>query len=239
MGKSVYAESPIKLIRKVLTSRSLGQQCFTSNQIRAWVLAEYPKTTEERFSTNIKILTTNDPARRNWPEHLNGENDFLYRKQDGTFRLFRPGKDPRPRKKEAMPDKHSSRFPRQSSDNERKLRDALSLSLEALEPGLRHFDVNNSVEYPITGGAIDILAVDAKGALVVIELKVGLANSRAVGQVAHYLGWVRKHLPCPRGVRGILVSRETNKSLEYAIGEIRPRVQWMPFPQDVWSKALR
>ncbi len=99
MGKSVYDESPIKLIRKVLTSRSLGQVHFTGDQIRNWVRAEYPEVTEERFKTNLIILSTNDPKRLGHPVHLDPDNDFLVVVGPKAYRLFCPGKDKHPLKR--------------------------------------------------------------------------------------------------------------------------------------------
>ena len=63
-------------------------------------------------------------------------------------------------------------------------------------------------------GRIDILAQDAKGQRVVIEVKVGEAKDSAVGQIARYLGWYARADGKP--ARGILIAAEFPEGVRYA-----------------------
>ena len=75
-------------------------------------------------------------------------------------------------------------------------------NIDQLEPGLTIVD--GGTERNVPAGRIDITAEAPDGALVVIELKAGRADLRAIGQVLSYMGSV-DHEP-DRAVRGILVA---------------------------------
>lgn len=68
-------------------------------------------------------------------------------------------------------------------------------------------------------GIIDILAKDpASNTFVVIELKKGQAADRVVGQILRYMGWVQGNLAINgEGVRGIIICKEPDQRLSYAI----------------------
>jgi hypothetical protein len=75
-------------------------------------------------------------------------------------------------------------------------------------------------------GYIDILAKDQRGHFVVIELKKGRKNDEVVGQVLRYMGWVRQHLvKQEEDVRGLIIVRDKDAKLEYAVREISTKVQ--------------
>ena len=75
----------------------------------------------------------------------------------------------------------------------------------SLEPGLAPHAEYPLQEFMTDVGRIDILCVDKAKRLVVIELKSGHADDRAVGQIARYMGWVKQNLPEGPDSRGILV----------------------------------
>jgi hypothetical protein len=79
--------------------------------------------------------------------------------------------------------------------------------------------------YTGDAGYIDILATDKKDNFVVIELKKGRKNDEVVGQVLRYMGWVRKNL-CNKKqeVRGVIVVKDKDPKLEYALKEIANKV---------------
>jgi endonuclease len=102
---------------------------------------------------------------------------------------------------------------------ESDLRNFLSKNLNALEPGLRLYEEEGikGIEFPVGGRFIDILALDAKGAYVVIELKVSRGYDRVFGQLRRYMGWIAKHhAEQGQTVRGIIVAREINEDLVLA-----------------------
>lgn len=85
---------------------------------------------------------------------------------------------------------------------ERDLQTALRASISQLEPGLTVID--GGAERGVPSGRIDILARDAAGAFVVIELKAVKAQRDAVAQVLAYMGDL--HDEAQGRVRGILVA---------------------------------
>ena len=96
---------------------------------------------------------------------------------------------------------------------ERDLQAALRRSIDQLDPGLTIVD--GGAEYNVASGRIDILAQDASGRRVVIELKAVRASRDAVGQILAYMGDIQEQTG--EEVRGILVAPEfDNKSLSAA-----------------------
>ncbi len=86
---------------------------------------------------------------------------------------------------------------------ERDMQAALRLAITDLEQGLEIIDAG--AERFVESGRIDITCRDNSGAVVVIELKAGVAGQRAVGQVLSYMGDINAE-EAPTPVRGILVA---------------------------------
>lgn len=85
---------------------------------------------------------------------------------------------------------------------EKDLQAALRMSIAQLEPGLTVID--GGMEKVVPSGRIDILARDASGTLVVIELKAVKAPRDAVAQVLAYMGDL--HGEAQGRVRGMLIA---------------------------------
>lgn len=83
-----------------------------------------------------------------------------------------------------------------------------------------------SQQYPTEGrDRIDILVKDKKdGSFVVIELKKGQTNDDTVGQLARYMGWVKKHKANGKGVKGIIIARSNDPRLRNAL-EVVPNTE--------------
>ena len=88
-------------------------------------------------------------------------------------------------------------------EKETELHKALRANVEQLEAGLKIID--GGKERTVPSGKIDITAEDENGKTVVIELKSGVADRDAIGQIASYLGDVANGGP---GIRGILIAHE-------------------------------
>jgi RecB family endonuclease NucS len=108
---------------------------------------------------------------------------------------------------------------------EKDLQRYLSDNLHIIEPGMTLFQDEDisGFEYPAGGGRrIDILAKDAGGNFVVLELKVEKGYDRVVGQLLRYMNWVRKELAEPgQRVRGIIVCRTMSEDLILACSSIK------------------
>jgi hypothetical protein len=68
-------------------------------------------------------------------------------------------------------------------------------------------------------GIIDVTARDPKGATVIIELKPGLAEEKALVQLLRYVGHARKANP-NKEIRGILVAHDFEERLKYSVSMI-------------------
>jgi hypothetical protein len=96
---------------------------------------------------------------------------------------------------------------------ERDLQTALRSDISQLEPGLQIADGNQ--EAKVEAGFIDILAKDAEGSWVVIELKAELGRPAVVAQTLAYMA----SIAAERGgsVRGIIVASDFDRRVELAV----------------------
>jgi hypothetical protein len=94
---------------------------------------------------------------------------------------------------------------------ERDMQRALRNKITSLEAGLRIIDAG--VERAVDSGFIDITCED-DNSIVVIELKAGKADSRAIAQILGYMGDLQEEEG--RQVRGILVAHDFDKRTKSA-----------------------
>ena len=74
-----------------------------------------------------------------------------------------------------------------------------------------------SQQYQTDVGPIDILARSKHGGShTVIELKKGQTSDQTIGQVARYMGWVKKNLADPN-VEGLIIAKGIDNKLEHAV----------------------
>ncbi len=74
-------------------------------------------------------------------------------------------------------------------DLEKRLEEIISAKLSILDPGLMQIGRQVPTAF---GGYIDILAIDAIGSLVVVELKKGKTPREVVAQLLDYASWARR-----------------------------------------------
>jgi RecB family endonuclease NucS len=100
---------------------------------------------------------------------------------------------------------------------EKDLKSSLCNQISALFPGYKIFGENKEgIEYAIEGKRIDVLLENiATGSLLVIELKSGVADFRVFGQIAVYLGLLKRQFP-DRKAEGVIISGEVDDSLRNA-----------------------
>jgi hypothetical protein len=183
----------------------------TAKQIKDAINAEYPNQWQPAtLQAHLYACAVNNP--KAYIHHPFVEK-FLYRNADGTFELYSevqhgPNERAPPEGDDEVAE--VAELVETSISLERDIEDHLVNNLDAIERGLtlvgRQF--NTDV------GRIDILAQDAAGTRVIIEIKVGEANDSAIGQIARYLGWfARTEGNAPRG---ILIAGEFPEGVRYA-----------------------
>ncbi len=96
---------------------------------------------------------------------------------------------------------------------ERDMQRFLRGDITRLELGLTIID--DGAERAVLSGFIDILARDASGAVVVIELKAGKTDARVIGQVLGYMGDIADDDE-PQTLRGIIVAHEFDQRTKSA-----------------------
>lgn len=102
--------------------------------------------------------------------------------------------------------------------DEKEFEKYIKKHLNELEEGLKLEEVKGR-EYLNLNNKIDILCTDKNRNYVVVELKVKRTTDYVVGQVSRYMGYIRQewnHVT----VRGIIVTPEYNKNLEYAVSNV-------------------
>lgn len=100
-------------------------------------------------------------------------------------------------------------IPVQKLSLERDMQAALRREIRQLSPSLTIID--DGAERSVDSGFIDITCCDqTDDALVVVELKAGRADSRAIAQILGYMGDLAEEEPNKK-VRGLLVAHEFDK----------------------------
>lgn len=101
---------------------------------------------------------------------------------------------------------------------ERDLENWLLTHLDALQDGFQLYRDDGITGHQLPAGdagRLDILAKDDHGTYIVVELKAGTADDRALGQLLGYMGWVQQELAEETSVRGILVAQSFSERVKY------------------------
>lgn len=195
-------------IKKFLEARGAPA---SSQEIRRHIEAEYAGQWQPRtLQAHLYGCVVNNP--KAYVHHPSSER-FLYKSRDGTFELYSEhlhGPNAWAPTGDDSDIESVEELVETSISLERDIEDHLIHHLEGIEKGLAYVDRQVVVDV----GRIDILAKDANGQRVVIEVKVGEAKDSAVGQIARYLGWYARADGKP--ARGILVAAEFPDGVRYA-----------------------
>lgn len=207
---------------------SAADSPVSADQVRAHINATYPgKWQPSTLTAHMYACSVNRP--RAYLHHPSAER-FLYRNDNGMFSIYDPlihGPNVwAPVAEEVEVEGGSGErvedLIEASISFERDIEDHLIRNLAAIEPGL----VFKSRQEVIDVGRVDVLAEDASGRRVVIELKAVAGKDSAVGQIARYLGWYQK-LDGKRP-RGMLIAPEFAEPIRYAASAI-PDLQLVSF----------
>ena len=221
-------DRPVRLLmREMADEFQLGPgDIFTREEALKWFQTRYPLVKEGTIVAHLTRLSTNNPTRLHY--NARTDDDLFFQVESGRFRRYDPKFDPQPiHDRAGVPDGPERRgTPVTDADPtssefayEHDLRDYLARNLHVIEPGLKLYEEEGvtGIEFPAGGRFVDILAVDAKGGYVVIELKVSRGYDRVVGQLLRYMNWIEMHQADPgQAVRGVVVAKEVSEDLRLA-----------------------
>ena len=182
-------------MREMVSEMPIGaHQTITKDDVLNWFKARYPKIKESTITAHLIRFSTNAPTRLHYSAKP-GEDDVFFKLDGSHFRLYDPVADPPPIQ-EGKPGPGIVAPKAESEDEdeptsaatfayESDLRNFLSKNLSVLEPGLRLYEEEGikGIEFPVGGRFVDILALDARGAYVVIELKVSRGYDREIARI--------------------------------------------------------
>jgi hypothetical protein len=217
---------PVRVLMKEMVAdlAKAPDAIFTKQDAIKWFAQNYPKIKVGTVTAHLTRLSTNARSRIHYSAKP-GEDDVLYQIDGSHYRHYRPGQDPAPiyageaigetstvaEGEDEEPSSAGGEFA-----YEEDLRHYLAKNLSKLESGLRVYEEEGitGIQFPVGGRFIDILATDAKGGLVVIELKVSRGYDKVVGQLLRYVAWIKKNLAEPnQNVRGVIVARGISEDL--------------------------
>lgn len=239
MARTIYEKPTRALLKDMLADWKLQPgQVFTAKRAIDWFEARYPKLKPGSINAHLVQASTNDRSRLHHPS-TKASDDLLYRVAPRQYRLYEAGKDPAPIHEMvegdiALDEANATEDEQEPGGEaspgssefllERDLQRYLAENLHCIEPGLQLYDDEglSGIEYDAGGRRIDILATDASGGFVVLELKVSRGYDRVVGQLLRYMNWVRKELAEPgQRVRGMIICRSISEDLCLACASIR------------------
>jgi hypothetical protein len=227
---SIY-ERPTKALMLDYAKENLKPgQVFEKRNAVDWFKARYPDIRPTTVQMHVEGMAVNSTVRKHHANIKPGSgHDLFFKVGPGRFRLWDKLADSAPLYREQIGPNDAvyddARMevsePAETSQEfafERDLRNYLSKNLSAIEPGLTIYQDEefSGIEFPVGGRFIDILAMDSRGAYVVVELKVSRGYDRVVGQILRYMAWVKNHIASGKPVRGIIVANEVSEDLKLA-----------------------
>lgn len=231
---------PTKELMKEFTKEKLAKgQIFSKTDAAHWFSKHYPKIKSSTVEMHVEVMSVNSTSRQHHPNIRSGSGHDLFFKVDrGSYRLWDPENDPQPRYKDDI--EKSKRADQNndakeitaenSEDNEHISRFAYEIDLKnylintlgTLEPGLSLYNEEgrNGINFPVDNQFIDILAVDAQGNYVVIELNVSKSYDRVIGRLLRCMSWIEKNLADEKKIRGWIIAREISEDLKLAAARV-------------------
>lgn len=219
-------ERPVRILIRDMIAELAPQLgvLFTRSSAIEWFAQKYPNIKQGTITAHLVRFSTNNTTRLHYS--AKPDEDLLFQMDSAHFRLYDPSTDPPPVHSKSDISAAREQVTEPSQDEgpsefayESDLRGFLAKNLSVIEPGLRLYQDEgiSGIEFPVGGRFVDILAVDAAGRLVVIELKVSRGYDRVVGQLLRYMAWIDKN-QAERGqaVRGIIAAREISEDLKLA-----------------------
>lgn len=240
-------DKPVRLLIRdmVAALAPTPAQQFSKDSAIEWFAQHYPKIKEGTISAHLIRFSTNAPSRLHYS--VRADEDLLFQVDGSHFRLYDQKSDPAPihSKSDATASQEKSVEPTETPSPsefayESDLRDFLAKNLSLIEPDLQLYQDEGitGIEFPVGGRFIDILALDAKKRLVVIELKVSRGYDRVIGQLLRYMAWIEKnHAEPGQGVRGIIAAREISDDLKLACSYL-PTVSLYEYELSVSLKRI-
>ena len=226
-------DRPVRLLIRDMIEELAPQkgQIFSREHAIEWFRKHYGKIKEGTISAHLIRFSTNARSRLHYGPKYDwspSDENLLFQVDGSHFRRydpatdpvpFSPGHSPPPTIEDPDPAQTPSEFAYESD-----LRDFLAKNPSVIEPGLQLYEDDEGikgVEFPAGNRRIDILAVDDRKRLVVIELKVSRGYDRTVGQLLVYMARIKKDFAEPdQDVRGIIAAREMSDDLRLACSNL-------------------
>jgi len=238
-------DKPVRiLMQEMIPALGLSPgDTFTREQAVQWFAENYPKIKQGTVAAHLVRLSTNVPTRLQYSVRSDGSDDHFFKIDSSSFRLYEPGKDPKPISEMAQIQEEPQESTSEGTGEfayEHDLRDFLARNLQLVEPGLTLYrdEGITGVEFPVGGRFIDLLAVDTSGNYVVIELKVSKGYDRVVGQILRYMNWIKLNQADEgQEVRGIIIAKNISEDLRLACAGL-PGVALAEYELAVSIKAV-
>ncbi|MTV16756.1 MULTISPECIES: endonuclease NucS domain-containing protein [Bradyrhizobium] len=251
----IYKDQPTKLLMADWAKANLKpNQIFSKSDAVRWFAEHYPKIKRTTVVMHVDGMSVNNRVRKH---HVNVKpgsgHDLFFKLGPDQYRLWNPDADGLPVYKADIEGAKVAPQLHQTDDEvdderataangfafERDLQNYLVKNIGRIEPGLRLYEEEGitGVEFPAGGRRIDILAIDAQGSYVVLELKVSRGFDKVIGQLLRYMAWIEQNMDNSNAVRGIIVAKEITDDLKLAASRI-PNVRLIEYELDFRLRAL-
>ncbi len=213
-----YHKSVYELVHEAAHVLGRNGRVFSDVDVIKYIREKYPDCpySDSSFKLHLRGLSINNKhAPILWPSLY--KRAFLIQVSSNKFKLA----DSEEKKSDVL-EEESEDIGQEVEDIgyslslERDLEDYLSRNLDVVESGLKLIERQKKLPGV---GRLDILARDREGNLVVIELKAGQADERAIGQLQAYIEYLREQ--GYGNIRGILIAASYTPKAIYAARAVK------------------